>query len=280
VGRLLVVVSALTLAAAAPTVAGASLLVARGLAPATLRVDGAGHALVSVGGRRMLAWGAVDARPPRAGIPQVAFSVRYGGFLAGGGCAPYDGPPLAWLVAACKAPDGSYWALQRWQRLRPNYGGTSGAFELRLSHWTGAIAQLEVGVDWAYRRFDHLYGRLTYRGLPVYGFRSTSGGAPLDAYGRNMYLDTLDSAYGHGWHRENSFLAQKPTGAFCYGFYPHRAGTTGRGTAYRITAIGPGVTPDVEWEGTLPGAYSKEADQQADAAMTSLLKGDKLCRPR
>ena len=29
---------------------------------------------------------------------------------------------LVWLVAACRAPDGSYWALQRWQRLLPMRG--------------------------------------------------------------------------------------------------------------------------------------------------------------
>ena len=37
-------------------------------------------------------------------------------------CAPYDGPALVYLVAACKAPDGSYWALQRWQRGLPLLG--------------------------------------------------------------------------------------------------------------------------------------------------------------
>ena len=40
-------------------------------------------------------------------------------------CLPYDGPPLAWLLRACKAPDGSYWALQSWVRLKRNYGGTT-----------------------------------------------------------------------------------------------------------------------------------------------------------
>jgi hypothetical protein len=274
------VVAAVSVAAFAAAGAHASLLVGRGLGAATLRVDGHGRALVGYGGRHLLAWGAVNARPPQAGVPQVAFSVRYGGSLAGGGCAPYDGPSLAWLVVACKAPDGSYWALQRWQRLRPNYGGTSGAFELRLSHWTGATAQLEVGVDWAYRRFDHLYGRLTYLGQPVYGFHATRTGSPLDAYGRNMYLDTLDSAYGSGWHRENSFLAQRPTGAFCYGFYPHRASLTGRGSTYRITAIGPGVTPDVSWQGAAPGAFDEAREAAANTAQRALFVGGGVCRAR
>jgi hypothetical protein len=39
-------------------------------------------------------------------------------------CRPYDGPKLAWYVpgSGCKAPDGSYWALQSWQRMLPNLG--------------------------------------------------------------------------------------------------------------------------------------------------------------
>ena len=37
-------------------------------------------------------------------------------------CAPYDGPALPYLVAACKAPDGTYWALQSWQRALPLLG--------------------------------------------------------------------------------------------------------------------------------------------------------------
>src|SRR5262249_32372333 len=45
---------------------------------------------------------------------------KTGGFL----CGRYDGPPLAWLVTACKAPDGTYWAVQSWQRLLPDYGVT------------------------------------------------------------------------------------------------------------------------------------------------------------
>ena len=31
---------------------------------------------------------------------------------------------LAWFVTACQAADGSYWALQSWQRALPDYGVT------------------------------------------------------------------------------------------------------------------------------------------------------------
>ena len=93
---------------------------------------------------------------------------------------------------------------------------------LRVSHWRGALARLEVWLDWSYGgRWHHLFGRLTYRGLPVFGYATTPTGDPLDRYGRVLYVDTLDSAYGKGWRRENGFVARKPDGTFCYGFVPH-----------------------------------------------------------
>src|SRR5262249_17027245 len=41
-----------------------------------------------------------------------AFAKNYWKQSFHGSCRKYDGPPLAWLVTACNAPDGSYWALQ------------------------------------------------------------------------------------------------------------------------------------------------------------------------
>lgn len=279
--------------------ASASQLIARDAADVRLEVNASGIALVTyrTGGRiwRVLAWGAINARPPAAGQPQVRFRLDYSGGWATfrrpvwktfrDACRPYDGPPLGWLVAACKAPDGSYWALQAWQRMLPNYGlpattSLQAAWELRLSHWRGPLPQLEIGFGWTYRRFQQIYGRFTYRGRPVHGFRSTASGQPLDAYGRNIYVDTFDSAYGPGWRRENSFLTHVGTGGFCYGFYPHGDRPSGQGTRYRATAIGPGVTPDAYWEGEAPRAYDREADLLADEAMRRLLPGDPLCRPR
>ena len=64
-----------------------------------------------------------------------------------GGCGPYDGPPIAWAVVECKAADGSYWAIQEWQRELPDYGvaptATQAVWELRLSHWTGPLARAD-----------------------------------------------------------------------------------------------------------------------------------------
>ena len=67
-----------------------------------------------------------------------------------------------------------------------------------------------------------------------------------------MYLDTLNSAYGPGWRRENSFLVHTGTGVFCYGLYPHDPypgypavgrRPEGKGERYRATAIGPWRRP-------------------------------------
>ena len=91
--------------------------------------------------------------------------------------------------------------------------------------------------------------RSRYDGNPVFGFQSTPGGNPLDTFGRNIYVDTFDSAYGTGWKRENSFLTHTGTGAFCYSVNPHGSHPAGKGTSYRATVEGPGVTPDVMWQG-------------------------------
>ena len=88
---------------------------------------------------------------------------------------------LARDVAALR-PDGSHWALQSWQRMLPNYGARPTAkqavWELRLSHWTAELPHLTINLDWAYRKFDHIFGSFTYAGAPVHGFRSTASGAP------------------------------------------------------------------------------------------------------
>ena len=280
--RSLVLLALLLAGAFVATPAPASTIIGHNVTQATLAVDGRGRAHVGyhLGGRRvtLVAWGAVNARTPNRRVPQVRFRIRYG--EGGGGvCLPYDGPPLAWLVEACRAPDGSYWALQSWQRLKPNYGGTRGRWELHLSHWRGPLAQLVIYENWAYGGVRHLFGRLTYGGAGVYGFSATPHGNPLDSYGRNVYVDTFDSAYGKGWHRENSFLTHHRghmLGDFCYGFYPHAGHPSGDGTDYRATVEGPGVTPDVMWEAKDIGPLDPDVQGQMRSLERSW--GDPKCR--
>ncbi len=278
----------LLVAALLASSANASQLIDRNATGVSLSIDKKGEALITYrdGGtvRHVLAWGAVNAIAPTQSRAQVAFELDYAGGWGKyhrdywrtfrGSCGPYDGPALAWKVVACKAADGSYWALQAWQRMLPDYGvaptGSQSAWELRLSHWTGALPVLSISTDWAWHQWNHLFGTFSYDGNPVFGFKSTSGGNPLDTFGRNVYVDTFDSAYGSGWHRENSFLTHTATGVFCYSVNPHGSHPAGTGTEYRATVEGPGVAPDVMWQGAAPGAYDKAADAVANDAIAAL----------
>ncbi len=262
---------------------------AKGEAIFTFKAQGTVH--------HVLVWGAINARIPAPGAKQVKFQVDYSGGWGtrhtlvwksfGGSCGRYDGPALPNLVAACKAPDGSYWAAQSWQRPLPDLGFAPWtpalrSYWLEVSHWTGPLAQLQLGSDWVYHgRFQNLFGRYTYLGHPVYGFGTSRYGAPSDGFGRLIYLDTFDSVYGAGWRRENSFVSHNPTGVFCYGFYPfdptkggyqHPRGATatrgpGTGTQYRITAGGPGVTPNVSV--VVPGLHPFDGANPQDVAWQS-----------
>lgn len=285
--------------------AQASEIIARDAVKVSIKVDSKSRAVVyyTRAGKRQhpLLWGATNARPPSQTTPQVKFRRDYsGGWKAFGKpiwktirdvCKPYDGPALGWFVTGCKTPNGGYWALQAFQRQLPNLGvdpwkASQSVWELHLSHWKGELPKLELYSDWVIgKRFHHLFGRFTYMGLPVYGFEATSAGVPLDSYGRNLYLDTLNSAYGAGWKRENSFLTHRPNGNFCYGFYEHDPPPgypdvgrrpKGNGERYRLTVMGPGVTPViVELRDGLPD-YDKQNPEHVahEQAMNDL--GDEL----
>jgi hypothetical protein len=271
-------------------------LTTRNARDVSLQTNAKHEALITatVGGKveHILAWGAVNASPPTRGGKQVSFRLDYTGGWGkyrnpnywqhfGGNCLPYDGPALAWKVTACKAADGSYWAVQSWQRSLPDYGvahtAAQAQWDIRLSHWTGPIPQLSIATDWSYRRYDQIFGTYTYRGLGVFGFSSTSRGNPLDTFGRSIYVDTLDSSYGPGWRRENSFLTHRSKGSFCYGFYPHGSHPAGSGTQYRATVEGPGVAPDAMWQGVPRGPYNRAEDAAANQLLAEL--GDRNCRP-
>jgi hypothetical protein len=314
-GTLAVALIALVL----PTAAFASQLIDRNASQISLAVNRKGEALIAYRAgrqvRHVLAWGAVDARLPSESVPQVRFRLDYAG---GWGkyhrgrywrafrdtCARYSGPALPFFVTGCTAPDGSYWALQRWQTALPDLGFTpwlrlDAASQLHLSHWSGPVAKIEVWNNWVWSyRYQSFFGRLTYNQHPVYGFGTTHYGSPTDGYGRLLYLDTFNSVYGKGWRRENSFVAHNPTGVFCYGFYrfdptkngyktpPHYSGGLrgpGTGRRYRLTAEGPGVTPDVSvaWPGLHPYDPRSERDRQLAASQVQVLRlvlgVDKLC---
>jgi hypothetical protein len=305
--RVLTGVAALAAAVAFAAPAGASQLITRNAIGATLAVNARGVALVSfrAGGRawHVLAAGAINARAPSPTVPQVRFRLDYSGGWRWyrkviwphfrNACGAYTGPRLANLVAGCTAADGTWWALQKWQPDLPNLGfapwtARQTSWNLQISHWTGPLATMELWRDWTYGgRFHEIFGRFTYRGQPVHGFRSTKTGAALDSYARLVHLDTHNSRYGKGWRRENSFLLHR-TGVFCYGFYrfdPYHGGNVhppgyrgglrgpGVGDRYNVTVDGPGVTPLQMWEVPDLGDYdpSNQADVALENAMNKLL---------
>jgi hypothetical protein len=308
--------TAVVVALAAASTASAAQLIDRNATGVQLRTNLKGEALLTYHAagklKHVLVWGAINAAPPVQGQHQVKFSVDYAGGWGkyhklywktfGGTCTKYDGPALPNVVAACKAFDGSYWAVQSWQQALPDLGFAPwtpalSAYWLEISHWSGDLPQLETGTDWIYDgRFQQVFGRFTYQGQPVFGFGTTSVGAPTDSFGRLIYLDTFGSVYGPGWRRENSFVPHNPTGVFCYGFYsfdptkggyihpPGQTGMRGPGTGsqYRLTASGPGVTPNISVlvQGLHPYDKSNPNDASYQRAQSQQLAswGDKSCR--
>lgn len=90
----------------------------------TLAVNRKGEALLtykreSGAIRRVLVWGAVNSLTPSPTVPQVRFKYDYAGGWGKyrklywktfrSACSKYDGPKLAYAIASCKAPDGTYW---------------------------------------------------------------------------------------------------------------------------------------------------------------------------
>lgn len=280
--------------AAAPS-ASASALIARDVrGPVTLKVNRSGVALVSyveAGGsaRHVLVWGGINRSPKF----KVDYSGGWGSHVADwrtfrNACRAYRGPHLPFTQRGwtCTAPDGSFWAVQQWRRVIDQGSRASGQRELRVSHWSGPLAQIWVKGDWSWHgRFKHMYGRLTYRGRPVFGRCHTPTGYVCDLVGRNVLVDALDSDYGRGWRRVNGFLASPPSGQFCYGFNrkDHGDGTFSRyGVSkvnrYRISVAGPYVSPDISREFHLrTGAYDADIDAVANAEQRRLVGSNTHC---
>lgn len=274
----------------------------------SLKVNGKGEALLTYRRsdgrlRRVLAWGALNARAPSEDLPQVRFKWDYAG---GWGkyrngkywmsfknrCRSYDGPPLPMLVAACKAPNGTYWTVQAWQRRLPLLGFDPWLphhtnWELHIAHWSGELPSLEVYPNWTYGgRWQGVFGRYSYLGQPIFGFGSNAKGVPKDKYGRNLYIDTLNSAYGPGWKRESGILTHKGTGTFCHSFVPQRPFVgypsqvmrpAANGERYRITVGGPGVMPVMQVEVPGLGDNDRSRDAEFDAVFDKVMAGDRIC---
>jgi len=206
-----------TLAALAlPSLAEASIKIAGNAHDATLRVNARGFATVTYAkaGRRISA-----VVTPRG---RVRWGARAGGRDVS---AQTTAVRLPMLVALRQTPDGRYWALQAWRRLR------WGPVELRLSRWRGAPTRLELWTFCCRWRSEIVRGRATFHGRPIYGYRFTPTGVPLDGLGRNVYIDS----YRNGrWMRLMGILTHRPTGRFGLWIRPHW-----RGSRYRAKIVGP-----------------------------------------
>ena len=268
--RFTIVLAVLAAALACAAGASASTLVTRNpQGPVRLEVNRQGVAMLTLrtGGRlqHIFAWGAINMSRGRL---RLDFSGGQGESGAHwqtfrNACGPYTGEEFTGIemaVAKCTAPDGSHWAVQQWRRSVRNYGGTTGSVEVRISHWKGPVADLEVYADWSRYgpskgiKWPHLFGTYTWQGLPIAVGEATPQGVPLDDEGRNLYLNSLNPDYGYPagkntWKRVNGFLANRPHGQFCFEIGPKgeisRLAGISSVNRYRMTASGPGVTPDI-----------------------------------
>ena len=180
---------------------------------ASLRVDAAGNAEVD--------WSSASGARQSVVIDRAG-SLRYGGKLDGGDVShPVSEPSLPWAVVVRQTADGSFYALQSWKRL------VNGALELRFSRWRGEPTKLTLQAVCCKWGGENVKGNASFHGKPIYGFKATRQGDPLDEYGRNVYLDSFRG--GH-WERMMGILAKRPAGQFSLWIRSVWAGTAYRGT--------------------------------------------------
>jgi hypothetical protein len=180
---------------------------------------------VTAGGTAEIDWRTAGGRR-RSVVVYPSGRLRFGAHLRGRNVARVAAGvaiPLARVVR--RTPDGRLWALQAWRRL------PGGPVELRFSRWRGAPTSLTLDAVCCKWRTENVVGRATFHGRPIYGFSSTRYGVPLDAFGRNVYLDTYR---GGRWRRMMGILTHRPTGRFS--LWIRRPWL---GAGYRGTMIGP-----------------------------------------
>jgi hypothetical protein len=199
----------------APASAAASLKVASWARNPALKVGAGGQAEVdwTSGGRR------------HSVVIYRSGALRYGAHVGRDVSFPATAVSIPMALALRQTPNGSFWALQAWRRLR------TGPLELRFSRWKGAPTLLTLGAVCCKWRSENVIGQATFHGKPIFGRHATRTGVPLDKLGRNVYLDTYR---GGGWRRMMGILTHRNTGRFSLWIRPYW-----RGTAYRGTIIGP-----------------------------------------
>jgi hypothetical protein len=144
-------------------------------------------------------------------------------------------PDVAYGRDEVVLPNGTHYALQRVRRL--GQFGQLGAPELRFARWRGEQPRLSLTGEWAYHgRFPRICGTATYHGRAFFGGAHTLSGRPLDAFGRNVYIDVLRN--GH-WFRIMGVLTRPR------GFALLIREAAWQGSLYRALVPGPNVDGDV-----------------------------------
>ena len=210
---------AILAALALPAAADASITIAGDARNASFRVDARGFAAVTY-----TKWGRRTSAivSPRGRVRWTRTPARYVGRDVS---SPSSAVHLPMLVMLRRTPDGRLWALQAWRRLR------GGPVELRFSRWRGAPTRLELWTYCCKWRSEIVRGRATFHGRPIFGYRFTRSGVPLDPYGRNVYIDSYRA---RRWVRLMGILTHRPTGRFGLWIRPHW-----RGSRYRAKIVGP-----------------------------------------
>ena len=277
----------------------------------SLAVNSKGEALVTYTRsngqvRHVLAWGAINAqRAGRPGVRQVRFKCDYAGgwgkyrkrevledvqerlrAVRRPGARRTSSPPARRRTAPtgrCSRGSGSLPLLgfDPWLPAQTQ-------FELHVSHWSGELPKLEVYTHWTYG--GEWQGALRAAHLPrqpVHGFGSTGRREPAataTAATSTSTPSTRPTAPAGGASRGSS--SHKPTGTFCHSFvpqkpfpgYPSQAmRPPAPGERYRITVMGPGVTPVVQWEGLGLTAADRASAASITAVFDQLMAGDARC---
>jgi hypothetical protein len=211
---------------AVPAHASASLLIARATSHETLRVSASGAAQIT-----WRAGGRVHTAVVAGG--RVRWHRRVHGRAA---AAHRQGIDVPDGIAEVSLPNGLHFALQRVRRT--GQFGWRGPLELRFSRWRGASTRLSLRAEWVdHGRMPRVCGTATYHGRPFYGTASSLLGNPLDAYGRNVYLDVRHP--GAGWYRIMGVLTHPD------GFALLIREPLWRGASYRGYVPGPNVGGDL-----------------------------------
>ena len=242
-------------------------------------MNGKGEALVTYSApngkvRHVLVWGAVNAATLRSTrrARQIRFKWDYAGGWGKYRNASYwkrvknalrsVRRPAARHTSSRPARRRTerYWAIQSWQRGLPLLGfdpwqPAQTAYELHLSHWSGDLAEARGLHPLDVRR---LSGRassagFTYLGQPMLRLRLDGGRATRATATAATSTSTRSTRPTEpGWRRESGILVHKPTGTFCHSFVPQKPfpgypsqemRPPAPGEKYRVTVMGPGVTP-------------------------------------